>query len=178
MSMLKRLADRYPESVAQLTLQYRMHEDICLLSNLLVYKGHLKCANDTVRSKKLALPQFPRSLRSIVKPDSPGLGWLLPLLNPNRPVVFANTDAIGLNLETSGRGRGSNGGGLVNDKEVDLARCIAQGLRVCGLNASSIGIISPYRAQVRVGRNSTDWQENCPLLSILLTHITHTGESP
>lgn len=151
MSMLKRLADQHPSSVAQLTLQYRMHEDICLLPNLLVYKGGLKCANDEVKSKKLNLPSFPRSLKNIIKPGNIGLGWLLPVLNPNKPVVFVNTDNIGRDLEFCGKGRGSASRGLVNDAEVEIATLIVKGLLACDLSPSSIGIISPYRAQVREG---------------------------
>jgi DNA replication ATP-dependent helicase Dna2 len=141
-SMLKRLADRHPSAVAQLTLQYRMHEDISLLSNLLVYNGHLKCGNDIVRSKQISLPQYPRSLRTIIQPSIKGLGWLLPVLNPNKTVVFVNTDKLGSNLEASGRGRNSkNGSGLINDTEMLLSSCIVHGLLICGLGASSIGII-------------------------------------
>lgn len=32
-SMLMHLAEGFPDSVAKLTMQYRMHEDICHLSN-------------------------------------------------------------------------------------------------------------------------------------------------
>jgi len=148
-SMLKRLADEHPNAVAQLTLQYRMHEDICLLPNLLVYKGGLKCANDEVKSKKLYLKSFPRSLKTIIKPNNKGLGWLLPVLNPNKPVVFVNTDNIGRDLEFCGKGGSrSSSRGLVNDTEVEISRFVVNGLLVCGLPPSSVGIISPYRAQV------------------------------
>jgi DNA replication ATP-dependent helicase Dna2 len=148
-SMLKRLADEHPNAVAQLTLQYRMHEDICLLPNLLVYKGGLKCANDDVKSKKLRLNSFPRSLKTIIKPNNKGLGWLLPVLNPNKPVVFVNTDNIGQDLEFCGKGGNrSSSRGLVNDTELELSRFVVNGLLVCGLPPSSVGIISPYRAQV------------------------------
>ena len=148
-SMLKRLADEHPNAVAQLTLQYRMHEDICLLPNLLVYKGGLKCANDDVKTKKLHLNSFPRSLKTIIKPNNKGLGWLLPVLNPNKPVVFVNTDNIGQDLEFCGKGGSrSSSRGLVNDTEVELSRFVVNGLLVCGLPPSSVAIISPYRAQV------------------------------
>lgn len=151
MSMLKRLADQHPSSVAQLTLQYRMNEDICLLPNLLVYKGGLKCANNEVKSKKLSLPTFPRSLKNLIKSGNIGLGWLLPVVNPNKPVVFVNTDLIGQNLEFCGKGKGDVSRGLVNDTEVEISTFIVDGLLACGLAPSAIGIISPYRAQVRNG---------------------------
>ena len=40
--MLKRLADAFPDAVAQLTLQYRMHEDIMTFSSLHFYEGELE----------------------------------------------------------------------------------------------------------------------------------------
>lgn len=152
-SMLKRLADKHPNAVAQLTLQYRMHEDICSLPNMIAYAGKLKCANDVVRTKKLVIPHYPRSLRTIVKREIDGLGWMLPVLNPNKPALFISTDKInststidfeGLELN---RGR-CDGGGMINDVEVQIIRTLVKGLIICGVKESDIGIISPYRAQV------------------------------
>lgn len=152
--MLKRLADAHPDAIAQLTLQYRMHGDICSLCNLVVYDGKLKCANDDVRSKKLLLPNFPRSLRSICVTSNSGLGWLLPVINPVKPVIFVNTDNIGNiansfhGLETS-QGRAQDNGGTMNETEAKLIQLVVHGLQLCGLNSKSIGVISPYRSQVR-----------------------------
>ena len=155
--MLKRLADAFPDAVAKLTLQYRMHEDICHLCNLVVYKGRLKCANDDVSSKKLLLPSFPRVLRNMIRDNSTvGLGWLLPVLNPVKPVVFINTDLIGsdsngafIGLEIS-QGKSREGGGIINKEEAELTSLIVNGLQICGLEAKSIGVICPYRSQVRL----------------------------
>lgn len=155
--MLKRLADSFPDAVARLTLQYRMHEDICHLSNLVVYRGSLKCANDEVRSRKLLLPSFPRALRNNIRNGScTGLGWLLPVLNPVKSVVFVNTDKIGDDSANSfrglevKRGRSHEGGTVVNEVEAALTRITVNGLQICGLNAKSIGVICPYRSQVRL----------------------------
>jgi DNA replication ATP-dependent helicase Dna2 len=151
--MLKRLADAFPDAVAQLTLQYRMHEDICRLCNLMVYKGRLKCANDDIRSRRLLLPSFPRALRSLCNDSGTGLGWLLPVLNPNRPVVFVNTDNIGNTAQDFrgheiSHGRSREGGGIVNEVECTLTRLIVHGLQTCGLETKAIGVICPYRSQV------------------------------
>lgn len=158
MSMLKRLADAHPSEVAQLTLQYRMNDAICSLCNEVVYKGKLRCANDQVRRGKLQLEGFPGSLSKMKlnwKPGS-GVGWLLPVINPNKGVVFIDTDSLvhasdGTQaqwLETS-RGRDIEGGNIINATESMLSRIILQGLFSCGLKADMIGLISPYRSQVR-----------------------------
>eukprot|EP00559_Dactyliosolen_fragilissimus_P001342 CAMPEP_0184867600 /NCGR_PEP_ID=MMETSP0580-20130426/27217_1 /TAXON_ID=1118495 /ORGANISM="Dactyliosolen fragilissimus" /LENGTH=1622 /DNA_ID=CAMNT_0027367987 /DNA_START=91 /DNA_END=4956 /DNA_ORIENTATION=+ len=75
-SLLKLLATKCPSAVAQLTIQYRMHEDICTLSNKIVYKGKLKCANDDVKKSKLDLANFPRALFQMkTNPNNMGAGW-------------------------------------------------------------------------------------------------------
>ena len=149
--MMKRLADSHPKSVAQLTLQYRMNDDICLLSNILVYEGKMKSANQNVGERKVAYTSFPKALKNFAKPGQKGLGWLLPSLNAIKHVVFINTDNLGQNLEsTTARSRKSSrsGGLVINDVEVLLSKMILNGLLGCGLGPSSVGIISPFRAQV------------------------------
>lgn len=148
--MLKRLAEAHPESMVQLTYQYRMHEDICQLSNDLVYGGRLKCANEEVRRQQLQLPVLQQNL--------PQPEWLTIATDPTRPVVFLNTDSIHATssegkvipevaLErTSGRGKG---GSIVNDVEANLVRLVVQNLISRGLPPSSIGVVCPFRAQVR-----------------------------
>jgi len=155
--MLKRLAEAHPTSVAQLTLQYRMNEAICSLCNEVVYKGKLRCANDEVFKGKLQLEGFPGSLSKIKlnwKPGS-GVGWLLQVINPNKGVVFIDTDSLIHNsdgaqvqwLEIS-RGRDAEGGNMINATESMLSRIIVHGLFSCGLKPDMIGLISPYRSQV------------------------------
>ena len=132
-SILKRLADRHPSAVSRsinLTISNaRGYFSVTKCPGIYkVYSGHLKCGNDIVRSKQISLPQYPRSLRTIIQPSIKGLGWLLPVLNPNKTVVFVNTDKLGSNLEASGRGRNSkNGSGLINDTEMLLSSCIVHG---------------------------------------------------
>jgi DNA replication ATP-dependent helicase Dna2 len=88
-----------------------------------------------------------------VKPEIIGLGWMLPVLNPNKPALFVSTDKIKSTSSTEfeglelSRGRG-DGGGMINDVEVQLIRTLVKGLIICGIKESDIGIISPYRAQV------------------------------
>ncbi len=154
-SLLKRLADAHPSAVAQLTLQYRMHEDICQLSNELVYGGKLKCANDQVRTQLLALKHFPHALPH---PMSPTLTpWLIHAIHPQRPVVFVDTDQIRVSVsngstaieELEGSVTRQRGGNVVNETEATLIHHVVQGLISAGLDAASIGIVTPFRAQVR-----------------------------
>jgi DNA replication ATP-dependent helicase Dna2 len=154
--MLKHLADQHTDSVAQLTYQYRMHEDICQLSNDVVYKGKLKCANDEVRWRKLELNGFPENVPS-VNQSAPG-EWLIRAIDPSAPVIFVDTDKIGTTTETNEAddiiphertSGGGTHGNIVNDVEAEVVRLLVGGLLGCGLDASSIGVICPFRAQVR-----------------------------
>jgi DNA replication ATP-dependent helicase Dna2 len=151
-SLLKWLADSHPDSIAQLTFQYRMHEEICKLSNDLVYSGTLKCANDTVRSQQLTLPNFGNKATQSE--------WLRRAVDPSIPVVFLDTDGVHststptdkvivpeVALErTSARGEG---GSIVNDTEAKLVSVVVDTLASAGLSPSSIGVVCPFRAQVR-----------------------------
>ena len=154
--MLKRLADTYPDSVSQLTYQYRMHEDICQLSNDIVYKGKLKCADESVAKRSLTLHRFPSALENSM--GSPLL-WVSRAIDPSNAVTFLDTDKVNLNssntkeesicsLESSNNNRA--GGRLVNETEALIVNILVGGLLKCGVDASSIGVISPFRAQLRL----------------------------
>ena len=92
-SMLKRLADKHPSSVAQLAMQYRMHGSICQLSNDIVYNGKLRCANKDVETRLLNLSGYPSALLNYTIVDS-GTCWMKNAIDPSRPVVFLDTDQI------------------------------------------------------------------------------------
>jgi len=156
--MLKRLAEQHSDAVAKLTLQYRMHENICSLCNEIVYKGELKCASDEVRRSKLVLSRYPRAVPVPVHQEgdaSTERGWLQRVLNPDVPAVFVDTDAIGCGTSDAFQGleRCSGrrqGGTIVNDTEIAVVRSIVRCLLKCGLNSGSIGVICPYRSQLRL----------------------------
>jgi DNA replication ATP-dependent helicase Dna2 len=150
-SMLSRLAEKHPTCVAQLKLQYRMHASICQLCNDIVYGGKLKCANDAVMLELLQLSKFRNS-------DT----WVCRIIDPNKPVVFANTDyfecqdgdsrqvIVGLERRPEKNDRGN----MVNDREVSIVRRVIEELVISGLSPSLIGVISPFRAQVRMFNDS------------------------
>jgi DNA replication ATP-dependent helicase Dna2 len=155
--MLKRLAEAHPDCIAQLTYQYRMHNDICQLSNDIVYQGKLKCANDSVATRKLTLNGFPQGLGSCAKDGS--YDWLRQAIDPSTAIAFLDTDILVSDpngspsssiraLESSNSRRAS--GSIINETEAGLVKTMVEGLISCGLKASSIGVICPFRAQLRL----------------------------
>lgn len=114
-----------------------MNEEICLLSNDLVYGGALKCGNESVRDQKVDLSGYPENIEQ---------GWLRDLLDPDKPVVFLNTD--GKNVAEFQPLERKQAGKIVNDAEVKVVQDIVNGLMTCGIGADSVGVICPFRAQV------------------------------
>ncbi len=146
MSLLKILAESHPESIAPLTYQYRMHNDICELSSRFVYDGKMRCGNDKVARTTLHLPDFLDGNHLCLSFSA----WRKSAVDPSLPVVFLNTDTVCLDkhadLESSsGKARG---GPIINETEVQVVRQVVDDLISCGLPPSSIGVISPFRAQV------------------------------
>lgn len=85
-SLFRRLSDAHPHSVVDLTLQYRMNEDITLLSNRLIYGGRLRCGSEAVAKQSLVLPN-PKYLENIHgREDIPckqnSFCWLQHILDP------------------------------------------------------------------------------------------------
>lgn len=69
--------------------------------------------------------------------------WIELAINPDNPVVFLDTDRKGW-LESD-----VGAGGKINSVEVSIVENIVQSLCLCGLAPSSIGVITPFRSQVR-----------------------------
>ncbi len=138
-SMLQRLAEIHPDIVAKLTIQYRMHDDICELCNLIVYNGELKSPmNNNIRRQQLLLQKMSH--------DS----WISKskILHPVGAVFFLNTDTIGFNEVTTDGGRGRHKRPITNLIEGQIVSDLVEKLLSCGLDAKSLGIISPFRSQV------------------------------
>ncbi|KAF9161405.1 Tripartite DNA replication factor [Actinomortierella ambigua] len=170
-SLFKLLSDKYPEAVASLTHQYRMNEDIMHLSNSLIYADKLQCATEAVAKSRLTIPHLERGLTqchlTTVASKSPTQGpvdsrhrcprshdrgqqqqtkgacWLATVLDPSRSVVFVDTDAI--------PAREVRFGELVqNPIEAQLVVELTEALIRGGIAEQDIGIISVYRAQLKV----------------------------
>ena len=140
-SMLMHLAEGFPDALSKLTMQYRMNEVICLLPNMIAYKGLLKCGNDKTRSQKLELV-ISKNLDSINPADQP---WITQAINPDQPVIFLDTDDGGY-LEVDGIRKGA--GGPINNIEASIVQNLVCTLSNCGIEDSSIGVITPFRSQV------------------------------
>lgn len=150
---MKHLVDSNPGSVVQLTDQYRMHQDICALSNDIAYGGKLQCANERVATRQIHLRNFPGCISA-----SPHASWLTRLLAPSNVAVFLDTDSIGKRhpeeikstLERSTGSSRREKGAIVNDAEAALVSLIVESATTSGLEPACIGVMSPFRAQLRL----------------------------
>ncbi|EEH08040.1 conserved hypothetical protein [Histoplasma capsulatum G186AR] len=106
-SLFKLLCDLHPASVVNLEHQYRMCEDIMLLSNILIYSGHLKCGTPEVAKSYLKIPNLHGLKQHHVDPSSlsPNLRnsclgsrygrcWIRDLLDPVARTRLVNTDPL------------------------------------------------------------------------------------
>ncbi|KAF9960921.1 Tripartite DNA replication factor [Mortierella alpina] len=164
LSLFRMLSDRYPQSVTSLTQQYRMNQDVMLLSNTLVYKNQLRCANDEVANKVLEIPSLARFRRHCHPPTPADIFsdnsdtvaadgcqghssskpcWLEQCLDPHRSVVFVDTDDVPAHEVQVGSS-------TQNPTEALLVRQLTEALISGGVAEDDIGIISVLRAQLKV----------------------------
>ncbi|KAG6828441.1 hypothetical protein H0H92_007968 [Tricholoma furcatifolium] len=143
-SLFRRLSDVHPHAVVDLAYQYRMNEDIMLLSNKLIYSNRLRCGSTAVAKQTLVLPN-----RTFLKPLHTGGSscsnrcWIEDLMSESCNAVFVDTDKI--------PARESRVGDLVeNSVEAELVRQICETLTGCGIQGNQIGVITPYRQQVKL----------------------------
>ncbi|EAW24917.1 bifunctional ATP-dependent DNA helicase/ssDNA endodeoxyribonuclease DNA2 [Aspergillus fischeri NRRL 181] len=155
-SLFKLLSDAHPESVVNLEHQYRMCEDIMVLSNNLIYSGRLKCGTPAVASRSLDLPnigglklhhinQLPQSpnQRQFCLGANQGRCWLRDVLDPSAKNRFINTDTLGIPARDV-----ANGARIVNPTESSICAQLVESLVSCGIPARNIGVITFYRSQL------------------------------
>ncbi|CAK7225670.1 DNA replication endonuclease-helicase Dna2 [Sporothrix bragantina] len=160
-SLFKLLSDTHPDSVVNLEHQYRMCEDIMALSNTLIYSGRLKCGTEALRHRSLHVPDMARlhlhhhnasSMARLTPTSFCAMGskscWLRDLLRPETRVAFVNTDAIPSSREEA------KGNRTVNPCEARLVAQLVEGLLTVGVPASDIGVMTHYRSQLSLLRNS------------------------
>jgi DNA replication ATP-dependent helicase Dna2 len=160
-SLFKLLSDANPSSVTNLEHQYRMCEDIMLLSNNLIYSGRLKCGNSQVASRTLVIPNLNEGLKShhvtslsqmtsgrCLGP-SHGRCWIKDLLEPSAKTRLVNTDTLsGLAPEVVAGSR------MTNPSEVTLCAQLVDSLVSSGISPREIGVITFYRSQLSLLRHT------------------------
>ncbi|THU76580.1 Dna2-domain-containing protein [Dendrothele bispora CBS 962.96] len=148
-SLFRRLSDAHPHAVVDLVYQYRMNADIMLLSNTLIYSDRLRCGNTTVAEQSLVLKdrQFLDELvcrgSACELSDECEECWLKRLMSERCKAVFVDTDLV--------PAKDSRVGDLVqNEGEATLVCQITETLLRSGVTPDQIGIISPYRQQIKL----------------------------
>lgn len=161
--MLMHLAVGFPDAVAKLTMQYRMNEEICHLSNLIGECNHPtvlilssfyvhSITHDVFRmltKRKIAYKGLLKcgndqvrhqrlDLKPSRNPSNSDTLWIDRATNPNQPVIFLDTDSNGW-LETEGP---------INNFEASIVEKLVLSLSDRGLETHSIGVITPFRSQV------------------------------
>ncbi|CAJ0961352.1 unnamed protein product [Ranitomeya imitator] len=141
-SLFKRL-ERNQDAVVQLNVQYRMNSKIMALSNKLVYEGQLECASERVSAAIVQLPRLQSLQLELEFRESPENVWVRDVLEPSNPVYFLNTEKIPA-LETEEKC------GISNWIEAKLVFLLTSLFLKAGCKPSDIGIIAPYRQQLKV----------------------------
>lgn len=163
-SLFKLLSDNHPASVTNLEHQYRMCEDIMTLSNTLIYDGRLKCGTQAVASRSISIPNMAalrlhhHNPQEMLTADpkticaNPGRSscWLRDLLDPSVKACFLNTDR----LITQSHEVLENGSRITNPTEATLATQLVESLLTVGLKPTDIGVITPYRSQLALIKQS------------------------
>lgn len=156
-SLFKLLSDTHPDSVVNLEHQYRMCEDVMMLSNTLIYEGRLKCGTESLRHRKLDVPHI-ENLRhkhydatTIMCPGTPRSFcaswenencWLRQLVDPESRVRFINTDFLPSAREEA------KGNRIVNPTEARIVVQLVDALLATGVPADEIGVMTHYRSQL------------------------------
>ena len=137
-SLMERLVENHPEAVTLLTTQYRMNEDIMKFSSDWFYGGEMKAADDAKH-------------RGILDLDTP-IEWIdtAEMISEISEVAEENEDIRAYREALS-----SNSFGRINKEEAQLTLLTLQnyitkiGKQRFLDERLDIGLISPYRAQVK-----------------------------
>ncbi|XP_060219092.1 DNA replication ATP-dependent helicase/nuclease JHS1 [Lycium barbarum] len=135
-SLFCRLSEAHPQAICALQSQYRMCAAIMELSNALIYGNRLRCGSSEVENAKIKYT----GLQS-------GPTWIKEVMNPDRPVVFINTDLL-LVFETNDRKA------VNNPMEANIISEIVCRLLSRGILEEDIGIITPYNSQADLIRQA------------------------
>lgn len=163
-SLFKTLSDDHPSSVVNLEHQYRMCEEIMMLSNTLIYGGRLKCGTSAVANRSITVPNIdalgqhhhnPLSILSanpkkVCPGPTRGSCWLRDLLDPSVKACFVNTDPL-LPLSREILEGGSR---ITNPSEANLTTQLVESLVTTGVAPTDVGVITLYRSQLALIKQS------------------------
>lgn len=162
MSLFRLLSEQHPDAVVSLEHQYRMSEDVMALANALIYSGRLKCGNEAVAKRSLALPSSEYALQTHHSTASSAISqpricpspsdqkcFITPILSPDTRVLFLNTDTLGNASRDS-----TVGNRTTNQFEASLTTSITTLLISAGLLGHNLGIVTFYRSQLSMLRQS------------------------
>ncbi|KAL0429394.1 UNVERIFIED_CONTAM: DNA replication ATP-dependent helicase/nuclease JHS1 [Sesamum radiatum] len=135
-SLFCRLSEAHPQAIAALHCQYRMCAAIMELSNALIYGNRLRCGSTEIENAKLKY-----------RCSASAPAWLMEVLNPNKPVIFVNTDMLPA-YETNDRKA------LNNPIEAHIIAEVTKALVLRGIERQDIGIITPYNSQANLIRGA------------------------
>ena len=158
-SLFRMLSESHPEAVVTLEHQYRMNSDIMSLSNALIYGQRLKCGTPQVAKQRLEglalrrldlLHRYDETNAPPVHCAGAKACWLAQVIDPARSVVYLNTDTI---VEAREKVRGDQ---RTNPVEARLCRALVDALRLAGVGGEDVGVISPYRSQLKEVQRALD----------------------
>ena len=156
-SLFEKLSKIHYNSLITLTIQYRMNDEIMNLCNHLIYNNIMSCDNKLISNARLELSE---SYQMINDND-----WLGVCVGNKQSVIFLNTDPLFANVinerneesfideddfnETNEKNKSNQFTCNSNEKEIEIIRLISWQLRKLKYNLNKLGIISPYRMQVK-----------------------------
>ncbi|MFB6346700.1 MAG: IGHMBP2 family helicase [bacterium] len=134
-TLFERLMESFGDRISsQLTVQYRMHQDIMNFSNHQFYSGTISAHHSVANHTLDDLPSYhPESIESSLRDT----------LRP-RP-VFNWLDTQRCEADETRREQSHS---LMNPVEARLTKHLCDGLLNAGLSSANLAVISPYKAQV------------------------------
>lgn len=136
-SLFKMLSENQPHAIVTMRTQYRMNSDIMKLCNELVYSNRMRSGSAASAQSRIYFPNI-----SILKEFSEySREWISKILSPEPAVQFIDTDSV---LMREGKNMSSKN----NIGEGSVVSMIVSSMILCGISPESIGVITPYRAQV------------------------------
>ncbi|KEI42381.1 uncharacterized protein L969DRAFT_42474, partial [Mixia osmundae IAM 14324] len=147
-SLFSLLSTARPESVAHLTIQYRMTEPIMRLASHAFYNDKLVCGSADTATQQLQLP--------LTLPFAND--WCSVLFNPAcRSIAdFFRSCCVGFVDTDDLPARDSWQSGSWNDFECTVVVKLINDLLARGITQQQIGVITPYREQVRLLKSMLD----------------------